>query len=231
MTAVADDPPAFDVAVSKRLGSVTISASFQAGPGLTALVGPSGAGKTTLLNLIAGVLKPDGGHVRVAGRTLYDAATGIDLRPEARRCGYIFQDGRLFPHMSVAANLDYGAMRAGARNRSLRRDHVLEALGIGHLLDRKPANLSGGEAQRVGIGRALLAAPDFLLMDEPLSSLDPQRKAGIMEVIGWLRDETGLPILFVSHDPGEIAQLANQVIALPFAEPEPARMTGLRAWS
>lgn len=203
---------AIDMDVTKRLGERTITACFTAGPGLTALFGPSGAGKTSILNMVAGLLKPDRGHIRVGDRTLFDGA--IDLPPEARRVGYVFQDGRLFPHRRVRANLTYGHDLADPADRWMSVDEAVAFLGIGDLLGRWPHSLSGGEAQRVAIGRALLAAPGILLMDEPLSSLDAARRGDIMTVIERIRDELKLPILYVSHDRAEVDRLATQVVAI-----------------
>jgi molybdate transport system ATP-binding protein len=203
---------AIDIDVAKRLGERTISARFTAGPGLTALFGPSGAGKTSILNMVAGLLTPDRGHIRIGERTLFDGAT--DLPPEARRVGYVFQDGRLFPHRRVRANLTYGHDLAEPANRWMSVDEAVAFLGIGHLLDRWPHSLSGGEAQRVAIGRALLAGPEILLMDEPLSSLDAARRGDIMTVIERIRDELKLPILYVSHDRAEVDRLATSVVAI-----------------
>ena len=203
---------AIDIDVAKRLGDRTIAARFAAGPGLTALFGPSGAGKTSILNMVAGLLRPDRGHIRIGDRTLFDGTT--DLPPEARRVGYVFQDGRLFPHRRVRANLTYGFDLADPGNRWMNVDEAVAFLGIGHLLDRWPRSLSGGEAQRVAIGRALLAGPEILLMDEPLSSLDAARRGDIMTVIERIRDELKLPILYVSHDRAEVDRLATSVVAI-----------------
>jgi molybdate transport system ATP-binding protein len=202
----------FDVDVSRQIGDVRISARFEAGDGITALFGPSGAGKTTILNMVAGLIRPDEGRIAVNGHVLFDSAQGIDLPPERRRLGYVFQDGRLFPHRRVRGNLLYGYHLAPPEARWMSLDDAAGFLGIGHLLDRWPRSLSGGEAQRVAIGRALLSGPQFLLMDEPLSSLDAARRDGIMTVIERIRSELGLPILYVSHDPAEIERLATTVI-------------------
>lgn len=203
---------AIDIDVARRLGDRSIAARFTAGPGLTALFGPSGAGKTSILNMVAGLLRPDRGHIRIGDRTLFDGA--IDLPPEARRVGYVFQDGRLFPHRRVRANLTYGHDIVPSANRWMTLDEAVQFLGIGHLLDRWPHSLSGGEAQRVAIGRALLAGPEILLMDEPLSSLDTARRSDIMVVIERIRDELKLPILYVSHDRAEIDRLATSVVEI-----------------
>ncbi|WP_227340243.1 ATP-binding cassette domain-containing protein [Sphingopyxis sp. P8] len=203
---------AIDIDVERRLGERNIAARFTAGPGLTALFGPSGAGKTSILNMVAGLLRPDRGHIRIGERTLF--GPGIDLAPEARRVGYVFQDGRLFPHRRVRANLLYGYDLAPPANRWMGFDEALAFLGIGHLLDRWPQSLSGGEAQRVAIGRALLAAPELLLLDEPLASLDAARRGEIMAVIERIRDELRVPILYVSHDRAEVERLATEIVPI-----------------
>lgn len=204
----------FEVHVSRRLGETVVAAGFAADDGLTALFGPSGAGKSSLLNMVAGLLTPDSGRIVVDGETLFDSEAGIDLPPERRRVGYVFQDGRLFPHMRVQANLLYGYRLARPEHRWIGLDETTAFLGIAHLLDRWPRTLSGGEAQRVAIGRAVLSGARFLLMDEPLASLDMSRREEIMVVIERVRDELKLPILYVSHDRAEVDRLANTVIAL-----------------
>jgi len=181
---------------------------------LTALVGVSGAGKTTVLNAIAGLLQPDAGRIAVAGEVLFDAAHGINVKPEKRRAGYVFQDARLFPHMKVAANLAYGEKLARVEDRWIARDRVIELLGIGDLLGRYPATLSGGETRRVAVGRALLSGPRFLLLDEPMASLDAARAERMRELIENIRDELGLPMLLVSHDGREVERLAGRVVTL-----------------
>lgn len=203
-----------EVRVSRQLGERHITAAFTAGAGLTALFGPSGAGKTSILHMVAGVLRPDSGRIVVSGTVLFDSALGLDLPPEARRAGYIFQDGRLFPHLNVRANLLYGYRLTPPADRYVELDHVVDLLGLRGLLDRRPGSLSGGEAQRVAIGRALLASPRFLLMDEPLASLDRARKEEILVLIERLRDEFRLPILYVTHDEREVTRLAATRIDL-----------------
>ena len=203
----------FELRVERQLGDASITASFTSSSGLTALFGPSGAGKTSLLNMVAGLLRPDRGRIAVGGEVLFDSERGIDLPVQERRAGYVFQDGRLFPHLRVRQNLEYGAQRADARS-LMTLDEAATFLGIAHLLDRWPRTLSGGEAQRVAIGRALLSGPRFLLMDEPLASLDRARREEVMTVIERLRDEVGLPILYVSHDRAEVERLAGQIIEL-----------------
>lgn len=204
----------FELDIRRRLGEADIALTLSAGPGLTGLHGPSGAGKTSVLNMVAGLLRPDAGRIVVGGEVLFDSAAGVDLPPERRRAGYVFQDGRLFPHLRVRANLLYGQTLADPADRWIGLEEVTGFLGIGHLLDRWPRTLSGGEAQRVAIGRALLSAPRFLLMDEPLASLDAARRDGIMTVIERVRDELGLPILYVSHDRAELERLATTLVAL-----------------
>jgi molybdate transport system ATP-binding protein len=195
-------------------GGFDLDASFEAPPGVTALFGRSGSGKTTIVNAVAGLLRPDAGFVAVDGATLLDSAAGVWVPPHRRRVGYIFQEGRLFPHLTVRRNLLYGRWFApkGAPREDFGR--VVEMLGIGPLLDRRPGALSGGEKQRVAIGRALLASPRLILADEPLAALDEARKAEILPYFERLRDEIAVPILYVSHSAAEVARLATTVVAL-----------------
>ncbi|EKF17017.1 molybdenum ABC transporter ATP-binding protein [Nitratireductor pacificus] len=202
---------ALEVDIRGRAGSFEIETAFSAGPGVTALFGPSGAGKSTLLKMIAGTARPRSGRIVVAGSTLYDSAAGIDLPPERRGVGFVFQEARLFPHLSVRRNLTY-ARWAGRRRGTRAFDEVVALLGIGDRLDSAPATLSGGERQRVAIGRALLADPALLLMDEPLSSLDKARRGEILPYLEAIRTEAGIPILYVSHETAEVAQLADTVV-------------------
>lgn len=204
----------FDIDVSLRRAGRTIAVRVEGGAGITALFGPSGVGKTSVLDMVAGLIRPDAGRIAVAGEVLFDRAQGISLPPERRRCGYVFQDLRLFPHRCVRDNLLFGWRLAAPEARWMTPDHAIGFLGIAHLLDRMPDSLSGGEAQRVAIGRALLSGPRFLAMDEPLSSLDHARREEILQVIERIRDELNLPILYVSHDPAEIARLAARVVNL-----------------
>lgn len=198
----------FDLDLAKRLGDAEIACRIEPAPGLTVLFGPSGAGKTTVLNMVAGLVTPDRGHIRVGGETLFDL--GVDLPPEDRRAGYVFQEPRLFPHLRVHANLLYGEREGGM----LGVDDTIAFLGLAPLLDRWPRTLSGGEARRVAIGRALLSAPRFLLLDEPLSSLDRARREEIMTVIERLRDDVKLPILMVTHDRAEAERLGTRIVEM-----------------
>ena len=197
----------FEIAIEKRLGDARVSLKLDAGEGATVLFGPSGVGKSSVLNMVAGLLRPDRGRIAIDGETLF--GDGIDVPPERRRAGYVFQEARLFPHMRVRANLLYGV-----RGEAERFAEIIGFLGIGHLLDRWPRTLSGGEAQRVAIGRALLSRPRFLLLDEPLSSLDRARREEIMLAIEHVRDVMRLPILMVTHDPEEAERIGNRVVRM-----------------
>lgn len=204
----------FDVHVRRRFGGRQIEARFRSTAGITVLSGSSGAGKTSILNMVAGLARPDAGFIAVNGSTLFDDDEGIDLAPERRRLGYVFQDGRLFPHRSVRSNLLYGFARAAPEHRWAELDDISSFLGIDHLLKRSPASLSGGEVQRVAIGRALLAGARALLMDEPLSSLDGDRKQEILAVIERIRDELRIPVLYVTHDRTEAERLATSEVRI-----------------
>jgi molybdate transport system ATP-binding protein len=201
-----------EVALRHRLGAFTLDAHFAAGGRLTALFGRSGAGKTTILKAIAGLIGPEEGRIVIDGRTLLDTARGIALPVHRRRIGYVFQDARLFPHLSVRQNLRYGQRFAAAEDRRDRFDEIVALLGLGELLARPPHGLSGGETQRVAIGRALLSRPSLLLLDEPLAALDAERKAEILPYIERLRDEAGVPIVYVSHSIAEVARLATTMV-------------------
>ena len=212
----------FEVSVRRRLADVTVALDFASDALVTALVGPSGVGKTSLLNMIAGILRPDAGRIAVGGRTLFDAGTGIDLLPEARACGYVFQDDRLFPHLDVRANLLYGRRMARPDAGWAEYDEVVDLLGIGHLASRRPSTLSGGEARRVAIGRALLAGPEFLLLDEPLTSLDAARRDELLRTLERVRDQFARPILYVSHQEEEVRRIAGRVVTMDSPVPETA---------
>ena len=200
------------VEIRRRLGAFCLDVSFTVEANeILAVHGPSGSGKTTLINLLAGLERPDSGRIVIDSRVLFDSVSGVDVKPEVRHIGYVFQDCRLFPHMSVASNLRYGRHR---RASSADFDQVVALLNLRALLGRRPRTLSGGEKQRVAIGRALLSGPRCLLMDEPLASLDEARREEIMRVIERVRDELRLPILHVSHDRGEVDRLADQVIPI-----------------
>lgn len=202
------------VSLRHQMEGFDVDVTFQAPPGLTVLFGGSGSGKTTVINAVAGLLRPDHGHVAVNGQVLCDTEKGLWLPAHRRRLGYVFQEGRLFPHLSVRQNLRFG--RWFAPKDAPREDMgaVVEMLGIGHLLDRRPLGLSGGEKQRVAIGRALLASPRLILADEPLAALDDARKVEILPYFERLRDEVKIPILYVSHSAPEVARLATTLVAL-----------------
>jgi len=202
------------VDVTKQLGEFSVQASFASEGRVTGLFGASGAGKTSLINMIAGLLRPDRGTIAIDGEVLDDTAARTHVPVHRRRIGYVFQDARLFPHLDVRANLDYGRRMNRLADDPAQRKRVTDLLDIGGLLDRRPGKLSGGERQRVALGRALLAQPRLLLLDEPLGSLDEERKIEILPYLMRLRDEANVPMVYVSHDAGEMRQLATQVVML-----------------
>jgi molybdate transport system ATP-binding protein len=202
------------VDVEKNLGALQLRVRFEAAAGATALFGPSGAGKTSVVNMIAGLLKPDRGSIALDETMLFDAASGIDVPPHRRRIGYVFQEGRLFPHLSVRQNLDYGRRMSRRPRDADEFGRIAALLDIGPLLDRRPRMLSGGECQRVAVGRALLTRPRLLLLDEPLASLDDARKREILPYLVRLRDDAGVPIVYVSHTPAEVRRIATTVVRL-----------------
>jgi molybdate transport system ATP-binding protein len=202
-----------EVALRHRMGAFALDARFAAPPGVTVLFGRSGAGKTTVVEAVAGLLRPEEGRVAVGGRLLLDTARGVFVPPHKRRVGYVFQDARLFPHRSVRGNLLYGRRRRRGTT-GADTDAVISMLGLAPLLGRRPRDLSGGERQRVAIGRALLSDPELLLADEPLAALDAPRKAEILPYLERLRDALAIPILYVTHQPAEVARLATTVVAL-----------------
>jgi molybdate transport system ATP-binding protein len=202
------------VQAEKQLGEFAVNVSFTSDTAATALFGPSGAGKTSVINMIAGLLKPERGRIVLGDDVLFDSATGINVPAWRRRIGYVFQEGRLFPHFSVKRNLDYGRWVSGHASDPRQLSHVIDLLNIGHLLDRRPGKLSGGERQRIAVGRALLMQPRLLLLDEPLASLDAARKHDILPYLERLRDEARVPLIYVSHNAAEIKRIASRVVCL-----------------
>src|SRR3954469_9011342 len=202
------------VDITKQLGEFSLEAAFESQGRVTGLFGASGAGKTSLINMIAGLLRPDRGIVTLDDETLDDTSKGIHVPPHRRRIGYVFQDARLFPHLDVRQNLDYGRRMNRLAEDPAARARGTDLLDIGGLLDPRPGKLSGGERQRVALGRALLAQPRLLLLDEPLGSLDEERKVEILPYLVRLRDEANVPMVYVSHDAGEMRQLATSVVML-----------------
>lgn len=201
------------LAIRHEFPGFALDAGFEAPPGVTALFGKSGSGKTTIVNAVAGLMRPDQGRIEVDGLILSDSASGRFLPPHRRGVGYVFQEGRLFPHLTVRQNLLYGRWFARMKD-GARFSRIVDLLGIGDLLARRPGALSGGEKQRVALGRAILSNPRLLLMDEPLAALDEARKAEILPYLERLRDETGLPILYVSHSAAEVARLATTIVLI-----------------
>lgn len=203
-----------EIAVEHAQGEFAIATDIRASGRILALCGPSGAGKTTLLDIIAGLRRPRSGRIAVDDAVFFDSARGIDVPTRKRRIGYVFQEPRLFPHLSVARNLTYGARFASRGPRLVTFDEVVALLGIAPLLQRSPARLSGGEKQRVAIGRALLSTPRVLLMDEPLNAIDDARRRDILHLIETLRDAFAIPIVFVSHRASEVERLASDIAEL-----------------
>lgn len=204
----------FDIALTVRRGQRSIETAFATGHGITALCGPSGAGKSSILAAIAGLLKPEAGHIVVAGEALFDSARGLCVPAERRACGIVFQDLRLFPHLSVEANLRYGERRAPSARCLVDFAETVGLLGLAGLLGRRPGTLSGGEAQRVAIGRALLSGPRFVLLDEPLAALDTRLRDEVIDLIERIHRAFDLPMILVSHAPDEVARLANHVVLI-----------------
>lgn len=192
----------------------SLNVAFHTPPGLTVLFGRSGSGKTTIVNAVAGLVHPDYARIQVAERMLCDTEQRICLPPHKRGLGYVFQEARLFPHLSVRNNLRFGQFFAPKERDKPDQAQIIDMLGLGPLLDRRPGELSGGEKQRVALGRALLAGPELILADEPLAALDEARKAEILPYFETLRDEAQVPILYVSHSPAEVARLATTVVVL-----------------
>ncbi|WP_298368341.1 molybdenum ABC transporter ATP-binding protein [uncultured Bradyrhizobium sp.] len=202
------------VDITKQLGEFSLAASFSSEGRVTGLFGASGSGKTSLINTIAGLVRPDRGTIVIDGETVDDTAAGIHVPTYRRRIGYVFQDARLFPHLDIRQNLDYGRRMNGLTEDPAQHKRVVDLLDIGALLDRRPGKLSGGERQRVALGRALLSKPRLLLLDEPLGALDESRKLEILPYLVRLRDEAGVPMVYVSHDAAELRQLATQIVML-----------------
>ncbi|HTC16891.1 MAG TPA: molybdenum ABC transporter ATP-binding protein [Steroidobacteraceae bacterium] len=208
-----------EVSVRKQRGSFALAAQFALPtPGVIALFGRSGSGKSTLVSLISGLLQPDAGRIRLNGATLTDTTHAIAVPPEQRHMGYVFQDGRLFPHLTVEGNLRYGERRSRGVPRIIAFDEVVSLLGLEALLGRRPRRLSGGERQRVALGRALLSQPRLLLLDEPLASIDQARREEVLPYLEALRDRLSIPIVYVSHQFEEILQLATHVVLLAAGE-------------
>lgn len=202
------------VEAQKQLGTFSIDVAFTSDSRVTGLFGTSGAGKTSLLGMIAGLIKPDRGMIAIDRHTLDDTARSVHVPAHLRRIGYVFQDARLFPQMNVGRNLDYGRRMNGLAPDPAEQDRIVDLLDIGDLLDRRPGNLSGGERQRIAIGRALLSKPRLLLLDEPLGSLDDERKEEILPYLIRLRDEAAVPMVYVSHDADELRQIASHIVLL-----------------
>jgi molybdate transport system ATP-binding protein len=209
------------VDVEKRLGTFAVQAKFEAPDGVTALFGPSGSGKSSIVSMVAGLVTPDRGRIMCNGALLFDSAGNVSQPPHRRGIGYVFQDGRLFPHMTVAQNLDYGRRMYRRPVDASEQERVIEMLDLGRLLDRRPRNLSGGERQRIAIGRALLMKPRLLLLDEPLASLDAARKREIFPYLLRLRDET-VPMIYVSHFAAELRRIATTIVRI-----DAGRVTGV----
>ncbi len=204
-----------DINIEKQYKDFTLKVSYACEDiGITALLGRSGAGKTSVINMIAGLTQPDRGHITIGDRSVYHSEKNINLPPERRRFGYVFQEGRLFPHLSVMSNLTYGMKLTPPGERYIEIDQVIDLLDLSTLLDRRPAKLSGGEKQRVAIGRALLTSPSLLLMDEPLASLDQARKHEVLPFIQTLSTQLSIPVLYVSHSIEEIILIAQNILVL-----------------
>jgi molybdate transport system ATP-binding protein len=203
------------VAAGQRLGDFALDVAFE-GPedGVTMLVGPSGAGKSATLAIVAGLSRPVSGTVAIGDRVLTDTAARVFVPPERRRIGIVHQDARLFPHLSVERNLRYGLARVGVRARRIDPDAVIDVLAIRHLLARRPRDLSGGERQRVALGRAMLSQPDLLLLDEPVSALDPARRAEVLGFVADLKRRFALPMLYVTHNPDEARLLGDHLVRI-----------------
>ena len=215
---MSDPQPRLIVRLDYAHAGFELQVDLRIGPGVTGILGPSGAGKTTLLDLIAGVRAPAQGVIELAGRSLFDSSRGIDLPSSDRRIGYLFQDGRLFPHKTVLGNLRYGYDRLPLQLRRHAPEDVVALLQLGPLLGRKPGALSGGERQRVAIGRALLTSPELLLLDEPLTGLHPEMRIQISDLLLRVRDDLGAPMLYVTHRSEDLDGLSAHVLNLGFGK-------------
>ncbi len=202
------------VDIEKRLGDFEIKVAFESKGSVTALFGSSGSGKTSIVNMVAGLVRPDRGRIALDDTVLFDSTTRVNVPMHRRRIGYVFQEGRLFPHLSVAANLDYGRRMSRLPPDEAGQRRIVDLLDIGHLLDRRPGRLSGGERQRIAVGRALLMRPRLLILDEPLASLDAARKREILPYLVRLRDEAHMPMVYVSHQADELRRIATTVVRL-----------------
>ncbi len=205
------DEAVLEIDVQKQIGGLNVDVNITAKRGVTSLFGRSGAGKSSIINMVAGLSTPDAGQIKVLGETLFSSKLNINIPTHKRRIGYVFQDARLFPHMTVRKNLEYGTPRNVETNSDHNFSDICELLGLNDLLARRPYNLSGGERQRVAIGRALLSYPKLLLMDEPLASLDLQRKSEIMPFIERLSDQFGIAVIYVSHSVEEVVRLSDTI--------------------
>ncbi len=203
-----------NISIQHKRPNFALDVKIEAPKGITVLFGRSGSGKTSIVNFVAGLARPDEARIVLGERVLTDTQSGVELPPHQRRLGYIFQEPRLFPHLNVQDNLRYAKRFLPKNSRPVDEARIVELLGIGDLLERRPLALSGGEKSRVAIGRALFAAPEMILADEPLASLDEARKAEILPLFEQLRDEFSTPMLYVSHSPQEVARLASTVVAL-----------------
>jgi molybdate transport system ATP-binding protein len=206
--------PLLSVRALQKRPDFTLDVGFESDSALTALFGPSGSGKTTILNMIAGVLRPDRGRITVAGNVLTDTEARIFVPMHRRRVGVVFQDAQLFPHLTVQQNIRFGQWFTRTKDHGLPLEVIVEVLGIGSLMRRRPATLSGGERHRVALARALLSSPRVLLMDEPLAALDDARRSEIMSLIERIRDEFAVPIVYVTHNVEEVRRLASRVVRI-----------------
>ncbi|MFQ5651373.1 MAG: molybdenum ABC transporter ATP-binding protein [bacterium] len=203
-----------EIKIRKQLAAFSLRLDLALEPAFTALFGPSGSGKTTTLNLLAGLLTPDDGEIALDGRLLFSKEKKINLKPRARNLGYIFQESRLFPHLSVQQNLQFGLRRPSEHSRAFDFDEIVAVAGLAPLLPRMPGDLSGGEKQRAALARAILAAPDYLLMDEPLAALDQPVRLALLEFLKEVHERLALPILYVTHDLSNVINFADQVVVL-----------------